>query len=186
VFLLIECDNQWWIQNFRITKETLFNIANKLKPLITQKDIMYKFAIHVEVRVACVIHKLFHGLNMLTCNELFVIGTSITGLVTCEVVRAMNIMFKSLIAWPMGPKMEDVMLEFKELCGLPSMQGVINYRHISISKPKFDFDEDYYFHKIGGYSIVAQVVDVRKKFIDIYVGLLKSVNNFQVLQKSSL
>jgi len=33
----------------------------------------------------------------------------------------MNIMFKSLIAWPMEPKMEDVMLEFKELCGLPSM-----------------------------------------------------------------
>jgi hypothetical protein len=54
----------------------LFNIANKLRPLITKKDTMYKFAIRVEVRVACVIHKFFHGLNMLTCNELFAIGTS--------------------------------------------------------------------------------------------------------------
>jgi hypothetical protein len=32
----------------------------------------------------------------------------------------------------------------------------------------------------------VQVVDARKKFIDIYVGLLKSVNNFQVLPKLSL
>ncbi len=61
-----------------------------------------------------------------------------------------------------------------------------NNTHISISKPKLDFDEDYYFHKIGRYSIVLQVVDARKKFIHIYVGLPKSVNNFQVLQKSGL
>jgi hypothetical protein len=78
-----------------------------------------------------------------------------------------------------GPKMEDVMLEFKELCGLQSMQSVIDNTHISFSKPKLDFDEDYYFHKIGGYSIVAQVVDARKKFIDVYAGLPKNLNNFQ-------
>jgi hypothetical protein len=78
----------------------------------------------------------------------------------------------------MGLKMEDVMLEFKKMCGLPSMQGVIDNKHISNSKPKFDFDEGYYFHKIGGYSIITQVIDARKKFIDIYVGLPKSVNNF--------
>jgi hypothetical protein len=147
---------------------------------------MYKFAIPIEVKVACAIHKLSHGSTMLTCNELFVIDRSTVGLVICEVVKDMNIMFKSLIAWPMGPKMGDVMLEFKQLCGLPSVQGAIDNTHISIFKPKLDFAEEYYFHETGGYSVVAQVVDARKKFIDIYVGLPKSVNNFQVLQKSCL
>jgi hypothetical protein len=142
---------------------------------------MYRFAILIEVKVACAIHKLSYGSNMLTCNELFAIDTSTMGLVIREVVKDMNIMFKSLIAWPMGPKMGDVMLKFKELCGLPNMQGAIDNTHISIFKPKLDFAEDYYFHEIGGYLVVAQVVDARKKFIDIYVGLLKSVNNFQVL-----
>jgi len=144
-----------------MSKKTLFNIVNKLKPLITKKDTMYRFAIPIEVRVACVIHKLSHGSNMLTCNELFAIGTSIVGLVIHEVVKVVNIMFKSLIAWPMGLKMEDVMLEFKELCGLPSVQGVLNNTHILIFKPKLDFVENYYFHEIGGYLAVTQVVDAR-------------------------
>ncbi len=59
---------------------------------------------------------------MLTCNKLFTIGKSIVGLVICEIV---NIVFKSLIAWTMGQKMEDVMLEFKELCGLLYLHGII-------------------------------------------------------------
>jgi hypothetical protein len=62
------------------------------------------------------------------------------------------------------------------------MHGTINNTHISISKPKFAFVKDYYYHKMGGYSIVAQaIVDVRRRFINIYVGLLGNINNFQVL-----
>jgi len=163
MLLLIEYDNQWWIQNFKMSKRMLFNIVNKLKPLITKKDTKYRFAIPIEIRVACVIHKLFHGSNMLTCNELFAIGTSIVGLVIHEVVRVVNIMFKSLISWPMGLKMKDVMLELKELHGLPSVQGTLNNTHISIFKPKLDFVEDYYFHEIGGYLVVTQVVDARNE-----------------------
>jgi hypothetical protein len=67
----------------------------------------------------------------------------------------MNIMFKKFIAWPMQPKMEDVMLEFKEWCGLPSVHSAIDDTHITISKPKLVFAKDYYFHKSRGYSIVT-------------------------------
>jgi hypothetical protein len=45
--------------------------------------------------------------------------------VICEIVKVVNIFFKSRIAWPMGQKMEDVMLEFKELCGLLNVHSVI-------------------------------------------------------------
>ncbi len=80
----------------------------------------------------------------------------------------MSIVFKSLIIWPARPKMEDVMLEFKELCGLLKVHGTIDNAHISIYKPKLDFVKDYYFHKTKGYKVVAQdVIDARKKFIDI-------------------
>ncbi len=52
------------------------------------------------------------------------------------------------------------------------MHGTIDGTHISISKPKLAFVEDYYYHKSGSYSIVAQVVvDVRRKYINLYVGL---------------
>jgi hypothetical protein len=114
VFLLTEYDDQRWVQNFKMLKEMLFNIANKLKPLIVKKDAKYQFVIPVEVRVAYVIHKFSHGSNLLTCSELFSIGKSTIRFVLHEVAKVKNIMFKSLIAWHVGQKMEDVMLEFKE------------------------------------------------------------------------
>jgi hypothetical protein len=41
-----------------------FNITNKLKALIANKDRRYRFAIHVNVRLACVI---YNSLMVQTC-----------------------------------------------------------------------------------------------------------------------
>jgi hypothetical protein len=41
-----------------------FDITNKLKPLIVDKDTRYKVAIHVNVRVACII---YNSLMAQTC-----------------------------------------------------------------------------------------------------------------------
>jgi hypothetical protein len=111
--LLIEYDDQWWVQNFIMLKEMLFDIVNKLRPSIMKKNTKYWFVILVELRVACVIHKKIHGSNLLTCSELFSIGKSIVRFVFLEVVKTKNIMFKSFITWHVGQKMEYVMLEFK-------------------------------------------------------------------------
>jgi hypothetical protein len=51
--------------------------------------------------------------------------------------------------------MQAVMASFKNLCGLPFVQGAINGTHIAISKPSSPFPKDYYYHKTGGYNIVA-------------------------------
>jgi hypothetical protein len=54
--------------------------------------------------------------------------------------------------------MNVVMEHFQQLCGLPSVHGAIDGTHIQIFKPKTTFLEDYYYHKIGGYSVVAQTI----------------------------
>lgn len=69
VLLLTEYDDQQWIQNFKMSKEMLFNITNKLKTLIAKIDTRYWFVIPIKVKVAYVIYKLFHGSNLLTCSE---------------------------------------------------------------------------------------------------------------------
>lgn len=43
-------------------------------------------------------------------------------------------------------------------CGFFSVQGVNDGIHLDILKPKGAFVEDYYYHKIKGYSIITQVV----------------------------
>jgi hypothetical protein len=83
--------------------------------------------------------------------------------------------------------MQVVMTKFKNWCGMPSVVGAIDDIHMAITKPSSAFAEDYYYHKIKGYNIVAQVVVGRKKkFTNVYVGLFASVNDSQVLKKSWL
>ncbi len=104
-----------------------------------------------------------------------------------EVVMAINVVFKKLITWPLGDKMQSIMMGFKNLCGMPNVMGAIDGTHICIAKPIGVFLEDYYYHKTKGYGIVAQVVvDSQKWFLDIYMGLLRNVNDSHVLRKYGL
>lgn len=59
--------------------------------------------------------------------------------------------------------------EFQAWWSLPNVQGAIDRIHISIVKP-FAYFKDYYYHKFGGYSVVAQaLVDCKNFFIDVQV-----------------
>jgi hypothetical protein len=68
------------------------------------------------------------------------------------------------------------------------VHGVIDGTHLLIyTKPSIPYLEDYYYHKFGGYSMVAQVlVDFNKRFIDTCIDLLGIVNNSRVLKRSGL
>jgi len=84
----------------------------------------------------------------------------------------------------MGAKMCLVMYDFKLWCGLLNVQGAIDGTHLFISKPSMHFSKDYYYLKYGGYSIVTQaMLDYKKRFIDICIGMLGSVNVWCVLCK---
>jgi hypothetical protein len=75
---------------------------------------------------------------------------------------------------------------FKAICGLPEVIGAIDYTHVTISKPKVG-SEDYYHFKSGGYTLNCQVVvDLDKKFLDLYLGMPGSTHDVCVLRQSSL
>jgi hypothetical protein len=75
-----------------------------------------------------------------------------------EFVYAFNVIYKNLISWPQGVEMLVFMEEFMKLCQLPNVQGAIDGTHLSIPKPQRAFVENYYYHKIGGYNIMAQLL----------------------------
>ncbi len=105
----------------------------------------------------------------------------------CKVVMAINLIFRKLITWPMGDKMQSIMLNLKFWYGMPNVMGALDGTHVSIAKPFNVYYKDYFFHKIMGYNVVAQVaLDSQKRFMDVYVGLLGNVNDFGVLRKSML
>jgi hypothetical protein len=100
---------------------------------------------------------------------------------------AINVVFKKLIIWPIGDKVQSIMMGFKNLCGMPNVMGAINETHVCIAKPIGVFIKNNYYHKTEAYNIVAQVVvDNQKRFLDIYVGLPRNVNDSHVLKKYGL
>jgi hypothetical protein len=96
-----------------------------VRPFISKQGTKYKKRILVHIQVSCAIYKLAQGVNILTCGELFAIGCSIVGHVSCEVVMVINIMFRQLITWSMNEKMQSIMTGKKSLCGMPNMQRVL-------------------------------------------------------------
>jgi hypothetical protein len=65
------------------------------------------------------LYKLAHGVNILTCSELFAIGRSTVGRAIHEVVNSINVVFRSQISWPQGDELLQVMSDFKNWCHMP-------------------------------------------------------------------
>ncbi len=60
-------------------------------------------------------------------------------MVLYKFVTIVNVVFKSQIQWPCSEDLLRVMEGFKDWCGLPFVQGVINYTQIHIQKRKATF-----------------------------------------------
>ena len=52
-FLFHEYDDRRWVQNFRFTKDAVFQMSAVLAPLCTRKDTKYRRALPMRVCVAC-------------------------------------------------------------------------------------------------------------------------------------
>jgi hypothetical protein len=64
--------------------------------------------------------------------------------------------------------------------------GAIDCTHIHIEKPAIGA-EDYFYFKCGGYTLNCQaVVNSRKRFLDLYLGMSGSTNDTRVLRRSTL
>ncbi len=124
-------------------------------------------------------------LNFVICNEFFAIKKLTISLALHEFVYVVNVVHKE---WRERREMTIVMDEFQTWCGFPSMHGTIDDIHVLIVKPQGSYEEDKYYHKTCGYSIVVQaIVDCDKKFLDVVMfDFLGSVNDSQILHKLSL
>jgi hypothetical protein len=83
-----------------MSKESIFDLCNALRPHIERRDTRYQCAVLVEIRVTVALYKLAQGVNIFTCSEMFAIGQSMVGLAIREVVNAVNVVFRSQILWP--------------------------------------------------------------------------------------
>ena len=134
-FLLSEYDDTRWVQMFRLTKPTVFALADLLRPSIRKKDTRYRLAVQVVIRVACCLFKLTHSASLFICSEMFAIGKSTVSSILRDVVHAINDTLKHELTWPTGDRLRQTQENFYDLCGLLAVVGAIDGTHISISNP---------------------------------------------------
>ncbi len=85
--------------------------------------------------------------------------------------------------------MVKVMAKFKSFYGLPWVHGAIDVTQLHVFKSQGQGQSivNYFSFKSKGYNMQLQVIsDYHKKIQDIFVGMLGSMNNTQILQISNL
>ena len=185
-FFLEQHDNSRWLSMFRMTKDSVFSLAELLKPTLQKKNTKYRLAIPVLIRVACTLFKLTHGSNLTVCSEMFAVRHSTVCKFLREVVHAINNTLKHEVSWPNVDKICVNQAKFAEICSLPAVVGAIDGMQVSIAKPDHSA-ADYYYFKSGGYSMNCQaVVGPDKRFMDMYIGMPGSTNDSRMLRRSTL
>jgi hypothetical protein len=80
-----------------------------------------------------------------------------------------------------------VVVRFKNFCGLPHVNGVIDITQIHIQKPRGSFVGDYFSFKSKGFNMHLEVVVYHwKQFRNIFVGMFGLMNDTHILWISSL
>jgi hypothetical protein len=88
--------------------------------------------------------------------------------------------------WPKGNDLIEVMDGFEDLYGMPLVHGATYAMQIHVQKMNAQiFVTNFYSFKSKGYNIQMQVImDHRKRFQDVYVGISGFVNGAQILKKN--
>ena len=169
-----------FIQNFRMRKETFLYICNQLDPVIKGTDTVMRKSITVKKKVAVTLWFLATPSEYRTISHLFGIGRSTVCCIIHETVNAiLKVLLKKYINFPTGDHLENVITGFENKCGFPQYAGAIDGSHIPIQAPKLN-------HTTTGSIIIQAVVDSDYLFRDINIGWPGSVHDARVFANSKL
>lgn len=152
-FLIIQHNDSRWIECFRINREFVFQLIEKLAHFIEEKDTHYKCVMLVGIQIACALYKLAHEVEYFHWSEMFTISKSTIHMVLKKIVHVVNVVFKNQIKWPKGKHLKDVMVGFKTFCDLPSIHNVINVIQICTPKSQVAFTKHYFSFKPKTYNM---------------------------------
>ncbi|KAJ7320354.1 hypothetical protein JRQ81_019865 [Phrynocephalus forsythii] len=83
-------DDRQWLENFRMTRRTLFEVADKLRPYLMRRDTVMRSAVPVEERMAIGVYFLASRSCYRTIALVFQKGSSTVASIVIEVCLAME------------------------------------------------------------------------------------------------
>ena len=127
-----------------------------------KQDTHLRRALPPTKRLAVVLHWLAQASSFSELAALYAIGKSnVVAVVHQDIAILRERLVHDAILFPTGAELEQVMLDFESLCGLPCCGGAIDGTFMPIKKPS---DFTYYCYKHFTGIIVLGCVDARGIF----------------------
>ncbi|KAJ7303168.1 hypothetical protein JRQ81_012101 [Phrynocephalus forsythii] len=175
-------DERLWLENFRMSRQTLFEIADELRPYLLRQDTVMRSAIPVEERIAIGVYYLSHKSCYRKLADIFSKGISSIASVVIEFCLAME--HKLLHKEVKLTDYHKVIAGFQRL-GFPNCIGAIDCTHIPIICPKVQ--QAQYFNHKSFHSVVLQAAcDADGVFFSILAGHPGVAHDAQVFRSSLL
>ena len=137
-------NNDDFVKNFRMGKQTFNFLCQELQPYLHRQDTNMRKAISVRRRVEVAIWRLATNADYRTITHLFGVSSAIVCHAVdefCTVVS--DIMLPRFVKMPKGQDLVKNVLTFKDKWGYPQCVGAIDKSHIPI-KASVQFHADYY------------------------------------------
>ena len=178
-------NDELWYANFRVTRETFAFILRNVQQRISRNRTVMREPVQPRRRLALTLYFLASTAEYRTVANLF--GVSRSFLCNCvkEVCCAIIQSFPTVINFPKGDDLLNVLGCYEQRWGFPMCAGAIDGTHIPILAPSENHVE--YVNRKGFHSIIMQAVtDCNYLFRDIVVGWPGSVHDARVLSNSTI
>lgn len=177
-------NNDMFMRNFRVSRESFSYICRRLSPVLQRKTTNYRLPMPVNKRIAIALWRLATNNEYRSVSHLFGVGVS----TVCRCVQdfcyaVIKVLLPDHIKTPDARKLMEMATFFDNRWGAPQCVGAIDGSHIPILAPEV-FPRDFHNRK-GWHSIILQgVVDGKGLFWDVCVGFPGSVHDARVLRQS--
>ena len=166
-----------YINHYRMTKGTFQFLCERYGKMLKKQTTRLRQPIPYPKRLAIVIHWMAHCLTFTQLAALYAIAKSTAIAIVHE---GITVLHKELvpesIRLPTGSEFDQVMYDFKSLCGLLLCAGALDGTFMRIRKPSV-FGDTYYCYKRFTAIIVLGCVDARGVFTYVNSGRPGSVGD---------
>lgn len=161
-----------WRKKYRMSYPLFLKLVEDLTPFIQKRDTKYRKAMEADRAVAMVLYRLAHGAKPSEVADMFNVETATVVQYTKLVTSVLaNELYPSYIQIPEGPRLIQIIREFKELTGLDNMCGAVDGSHIKLStKPPSRYTPADYWCRHDFHSVLLQrICDAHSLFWDVCV-----------------
>ena len=175
-----------YLQHFRMSKDTFWYLSQMYGKYLEKETTHLRRALPQAKRLAIVLHWLAQASSFAQIAALYAIGKSTVVAVVHQGIDVLRVkLVPEAIRFPTGSELEQVLVDFEALCGLPCCGGALDGTFMPIKKPA-EYGDTYFCYKHFNAIIVLGCVDARGIFTYVNAGRPGSVGDSYTFRHSAL